>query len=103
MEVAAIYVPVAEQGKSNYILNIAVLGFDIKTDVKSGENRNRQLTNDFTVLGYKKIPLYKNNSEHAVVTELPEVVQLAPQMGISAWVNKENELTPIQAAGGWLN
>ena len=103
MDIAALYTPAAKNNKSNYILNIAVLGFDIKTNVNAGENRNRELMHDFTVLGYKKIPLYKNDASYAVMTELPEVVKVAPRMGISAWINLENDLTPIQAAGGWLN
>lgn len=84
------------------ILNIVVLGFDIKTDVKAGENHNKELKHDFTVLGYKTIPLYKNESVYSVMTELPDIIETAPRMAVSAWINKESNMTPIQAAGGWL-
>jgi hypothetical protein len=101
-EVETVFMPEAGLDESNYVLNIAVLGSDIKTDVKAGENRNRQLKHDFTVLGYKKISMNKTDSEHTIKTQLPDIIETAPRMAISAWVNKDNDLTPIQAAGGWL-
>ena len=102
MELAAVYIPVQTTDKANYTLNIALLGFDIKTDVTSGENRDRELKHDFAVLGYKTLPLYKTDSGHAVMTELPDIVETVPRMAISAWVSTDNNMTPIQAVGGWL-
>ncbi len=52
---------------------------------------------------YKIIPLYKNESAYTVMTELPDIIETAPRMAISAWINKENDMTPVQAAGGWLS
>lgn len=102
MDLEAVYNPVEKMTDRSLILNVAVLGFDIKTDVKSGENRNKELKHNFTVLGYKTIPLYKNQSAYAVMTELPDIVETAPRMAVSAWINKENNMTPIQAVGGWI-
>lgn len=102
MELAAEYMPVEKMTDKTLILNVAILGFDIKTDVKSGENHNKELKHDFTVLGYKTIPLYKNKSAYAVMTALPDIIETAPRMAVSAWINKENDMTPIQAVGGWL-
>ena len=102
MELSAIFNTVEVLSDKTLILNVAVLGFDIKTDVKAGENHDKELKHDFTVLGYKSIPLYKDNSAYSVMTELPDIVETAPRMAVSAWVNKENDMTPIQAAGGWL-
>lgn len=103
MDLVANYLPRTKNKSNNYILNIAVLGFDITTQVKAGENHGRELKHDFIVLGYKAIPLYQNDSGHTVKTELPEIVETAPTMAISAWINQDNDLRPIQAAGGWLN
>ena len=102
MDMQASFMPTGKVLNQDLVLNIAVLGFDIKTDVTAGENRNRQLTHNFAVLGYKTIPLYKNDKGYAVATELPDIVETAPRMAISAWINKDNDLTPIQAVGGWL-
>ena len=102
MELTAVFNPVEVMTNKTLILNVAVLGFDIKTDVKAGENNHKELKHDFTVLGYKSIPLYKNKSTYAVMTELPDIVETAPRMAVSAWINKENDMTPLQAVGGWL-
>lgn len=103
MELQAEYKPTKKMKDESLVLNIVVLGFDIKTNVRAGENRNKELKHDFTVLAYKTIPLYKNESVYAVMTELPDIVETAPRMAVSAWINKQNNMTPIQAAGGWLD
>jgi hypothetical protein len=105
MELVAEYKPTENMSDKTLVLNVVVLGFDIKTNVTAGENNNKELKHDFTVLGYKIIPLYKNESASAytVMTELPDIVETAPRMAISAWINKENDMTPVQAAGGWLS
>jgi hypothetical protein len=102
-EIKANYTPIKPLKDKSLVLNIAVLGFDIKTNVRSGENHGKELKHDFTVLAYKTIPLYKEGSVYSIMTELPEPVELAPKIAISAWINKENDLTPMQAVGGWLN
>lgn len=102
MELTAEYNPPNPITDKKLILNVAVLGFDITTDVKTGENRDKKLKHDFTVLGFKSIPLYKELSTYVVMTDLPDIVETAPRMAVSAWINKENDMTPIQAVGGWL-
>ncbi|MFT5396352.1 MAG: hypothetical protein ACI85N_001550 [Gammaproteobacteria bacterium] len=102
MELAAVFYPIEALTDKILILNVAVLGFDIKTDVKAGENNNKELKHDFTVLGFKSIPLYKDKSFYSVMTELPDIIETAPRMAVSAWINKENDMTPIQAVGGWI-
>ncbi|HIF50360.1 MAG TPA: DUF1223 domain-containing protein [Thiotrichaceae bacterium] len=103
MELVAEYKPTENMSDKTLVLNVVVLGFDIKTNVTAGENNNKELKHDFTVLGYKIIPLYKNESAYTVMTELPDIIETAPRMAISAWINKENDMTPVQAAGGWLS
>jgi len=103
MDLAVEFTPTTNMTDKTLILNVAVLGFDIKTDVQSGENRNKELKHNFTVLGYKTIPLYKNQTSYVVMTELPDIIETAPRMAVSAWINKENNMTPIQAAGGWID
>lgn len=84
------------------ILNIAVLGFDIKTDVKAGENNNKVLTHDFTVLGHKFVSLDKGQKNYRTMTTLPDIIETTPNMAVSAWISKVNDMTPIQAVGGWV-
>lgn len=103
MYLEAMYTPYTNMTEKTLILNVVVLGFDIKTHVKSGENRNKDFKNDFTVLGYKTLPLYKNQSSYKAMTDLPEIVETAPRIAVSAWINREYDMSPIQAVGGWLD
>ena len=103
MDVETTYKPSANMMNKTLILNVVVLGFEIKTHMKSGENRNKGFNHDFTVLGYKTIPLYKNQSSYTAMTVLPEFVETAPRMAVSAWINNEDDMSPIQAVGGWLD
>lgn len=85
------------------VLNIAVLGFDLVTDIKAGENRGKKLTHDFVVLGYDSIPLSLVEEDYTVTTMLPEVSVEDSHKGFAAWISYKNDPTPIQAVGGWLD
>jgi len=84
-------------------LNIAILGFDLKSDINRGENRGRELTHDFVVLGHKQVRLQREDAQFKVSTELPELKLRADKLAIAVWVNQSRDLTPLQATGGWLN
>ena len=84
-------------------LNIALLGFDLQTDVKAGENRGKQLKHDFVVLGYKTVSMKMTENGFVVSSNLPEISITAPRSGIVAWVSQVNDQTPIQVVGGWIN
>jgi hypothetical protein len=83
----------------NLVLNIAVLGFDLKSEVSAGENAGRTLKQEFVVLGLAmqesvdgrwQLELPRANPSHAM------------QTGLAAWVSEPGSLTPIQATGGML-
>jgi hypothetical protein len=84
------------------LLNVAVLGFHLITQVKAGENGGRQLRHDFVVLGFSSTPLpvemdaaYDGSSDalQSTKTEAPGAVV--------AWVS-ETDGSILQVAGGWL-
>jgi hypothetical protein len=100
--VQATYKP-AGQRITKPVLNIAVLGFDLVTKVEAGENRNKQLKHDFTVLGYSTVPMATEDGAYSATTQLPEVSIVAPRTGLAVWINEQGDQTPIQATGGWLN
>lgn len=85
-----------------YQLNLALLGFDLSTHAKAGENSGRRLNHEFVVLGSKTTPLVVNNGEYLARLEIPEPHTNAPVYGIAAWVTAPGQLRPVQAAGGWL-
>lgn len=84
-------------------LNIAILGFDLKNEVDAGENNGRTLAHDFVVLGYQHIAMKLSDDGvyNASVTNLPKLSIQADKIGIAVWINKNNDLTPLQATGGW--
>ncbi|MDH3376293.1 MAG: DUF1223 domain-containing protein [Gammaproteobacteria bacterium] len=91
--------------KDGLILNIALLGSDLVTAVKAGENRDRQLRHDFAVLGYRHVVMHQEDGGYTVDTELPKN-QIegtdGARLAIAAWVSRKSDDVPVQAAGGWL-
>jgi len=84
------------------VLNIAVLGFDLVSRVEAGENRGKQLKHDFTVLGYKTVPMAVAADGYTGTTRLPQVSIQAPRSGLAVWISNEGDMTPLQATGGWI-
>jgi len=83
-------------------LHIALLGFNLVTKVKAGENRNRSLQHDFVVLGYKIKPLNPDKDRYQIKTEIPESQENSATRALAAWVSQRDHPKPIQAVGGWL-
>ncbi len=88
---------------SDLLINIALLGFDIKSSVKNGENAGQQLGHDFVVLNLKKSPVEYRDGHYTGTIKLPESDIKVPKYGVVAWLNRQNDLRPIQAVGGYLN
>lgn len=90
------------QQQSALNISIAILGFDLTSDIKRGENRGRELKHDFVVLGHKQVKMNSTGNGFKVTTELPKAKLEAQQLAVAAWVNKPKNLAPLQATGGWL-
>lgn len=82
----------------DHVLNLAILGFDLKTRVKRGENRRRMLRQDFVVLKYKKILAL----EERFYSDLNVPRTNAQRYGIALWITKGDSLVPEQATGNWI-
>ena len=81
------------------LLNIAVLGFDINTEVKRGENRNSTLRQEFVSLAHATYP----SADGSWRVPLPNYVSAgAGRFGIAVWVSGTESPMPLQATGGWL-
>ena len=81
-----------------YELHVALLGFDIQTNVERGENRNSTLRQDFVVLEHESHPSING---HWYVP-LPRAELTADHYGIAVWVSTPDNPAPVQATGGWL-
>lgn len=97
--VAATFQPRTEAGRP-YSVHVARLGFDLKTNVKAGENRGRQLRHDFVVLALEEAPLQNGRAE-VTLPAGPAAADPGGRQAIVAWVTDGSQMEPIQAVGGW--
>lgn len=80
-------------------LNVAILGSDIVSDVKAGENARKALPQDFVVLAHQK--QVSNDGKWTLDTpkyQRPEVGRYA----VAVWATNLVSRQVIQATGGWL-
>ena len=85
------------------ILNIARIGFDLKNAIHRGENAGKVLKHDFVALSFQKIPFQQSNISYVLSGTLDKAIAKSEMQGVVAWVTRENNPTPIQSVGGFLN
>ncbi len=88
--------------KDNLDINVALLGFELSSRIKSGENTGRILHHDFVVLALYNTELKLNNDEYVGAIGVPTSKILAPRYAVVLWVTPMDYQSPIQAVGGWL-
>ena len=86
-------------GQGGYTLNLAVLAFDVRSKVTSGENSGRYLHQDFAVIGHKAVQSDAGRWDTSLPRSNTNAVQ---RYGLAAWVSHEGSLAPLQAVGGWI-
>ncbi len=97
------FVPAEGLEGKNWVANIALLGFNIRSKIDDGENRGRVLENDFAVLAFKthKMEKYSSGSQARINLSTRDSPILADKYGLAVWVNAEDNPLPVQAAGGF--
>jgi len=93
----------ADQGISEPVLHVALLGMGLESHVKSGENRGRRLHHDFVVLGLSSARLLGEADVFTAVARLPAASESAERYALAAWVSANGNVAPVQAAGGYLS
>lgn len=83
-------------------VHLALLGFNIETRVKAGENRGKTLTHNFVVLALENEKLTFTDGGYTGELQLPETAINAERYALAAWVNRPDVQAPLQAVGGWL-
>lgn len=83
--------------------HVALLGMNLETAVRSGENRGRKLHHDFVALNVVSIRLASTASGYAANTPLPEIASDANNLALAVWVSAEGAQKPIQSVGGLLH
>src|SRR6266567_4859704 len=84
-------------------LNIALLGNDLESDVKRGENSGRKLRHDFVVLQLAKSEMTNQGNLWTGTVLLSSNRGTDKATALAAWVKSGETAPPIQATGGWLN
>lgn len=94
----------AVSGFSGGTSSLAILGFDRKSSVRSGENMGRHLIHQFVVLELRHSVLSRDqNTGDWTASFLIPSIPSDHRLGIAAWVSPTSSHAPIQAAGGWLS
>jgi hypothetical protein len=84
------------------MLNVALLGNDLQSDIARGENAGRKLRHDFVVLDLAKIEMAAAANGWTGSATLPLEFNGHKATALAAWVTAAETSTPIQATGGWL-
>lgn len=82
--------------------HLALLGVNIDSPIKGGENRGKKLRHDFVVLELVSADLQR--TESGFTARLPAITTglTAPKYAVAAWVTNDNDSKPVQVTGGWL-
>src|SRR6266478_1507610 len=83
-------------------LNVALLGNDLESDVKRGENSGRKLRHDFVVLQLAKSEMTNQGNLWTGTALLSSNAGTDKATAVAAWVKSGETAPPIQATGGWL-
>jgi hypothetical protein len=82
-----------------YVLNVAVLGMGLNSDVSAGENRGRRLQHDFVVLD-----LYQQAGIQTWQLRLDKLPQRGQrQTALAVWLSPPQSLQVIQAAAAFID
>ena len=85
------------------IAHVALLGMNLETDVRRGENRGRRLSHDFVVLGTASGALAATSDRHSADLSIPVSGQAAERYALAVWVSTADAQRPLQATGGYLS
>jgi len=94
----------AGNASSSYQFRAALLGFDLTSDVKAGENRGRRLKHDFAVLAMADVVASKDSNAFQGAMSLKSSLSVSPKRtALAVWVTAGESMEPVQALGGWLS
>src|ERR1043166_7646510 len=93
------FVPETTQPRT-LALEVALLGNDLESEVKRGENSGRKLRHDFVVLDLTNVNMVNESNRWTGSAGLPMKSSPDKPSAIAAWITEDR--TPIQATGGWL-
>ena len=86
------------------IMNLALVGLGISSEVNRGENSGRTLHHDFVVLEHTiNLIERQKDGNYQGQFQLPRTHLKAEKLALVAWISSTSDLMPIQATGGYLD
>ena len=80
--------------------HLALVGSGFETQVTRGENRNKKLKQDFTVLDFQTFTANDEGHFLGSVRPKPELAKQAKKLAWVGWIERNGKA--LQAVGGWL-
>lgn len=97
----------SETHKGTLVAFAALLGMDLVSDVKEGENKGKMLRHDFVVLEMRFADMAAENGVYkarlSFVKDPKEKPRPVQPKAIALWVSSKNSPVPVQATGGYLD
>ena len=87
--------------KQNVYVNMAILGFDYKVQISSGENEDRELLHNFVVLNHHQQFASISNGKLRYQGLIPKVKDDENKKAIAIWISDEKN-NIIQAVAGYF-
>ena len=97
-EVVVTFQPAAK-GAGRWQAHAALLGLDLTSDVKAGENSGRKLQHDFVALAHESAAMAASGDGARATLNLPAARNPA---ALAIWITAAGSTEPVQAAGGAL-
>ncbi len=82
---------------------VALLGFELASSIKSGENKGRNFTHNFVVLELLTSDPQFQQGKYSANFNTFEPKLNEQSYAIAAWVTHEDDSKPLQSTGGWLS
>lgn len=96
------YFASASSDTGNLQLSVAILGMNLETQVRAGENRGKTLYHDFVVVGFSSVELEYEDGNYTAAGKLPDTFVNATDLAIVAWISNGEQQAPLQAVGGFI-
>lgn len=84
------------------VVNIAVLGMQLESDVQAGENEGKILKHDFVALDIQTIDMQSSAGGFMAIAGIDDAVAETSNLSLVAWVTEKGDQTPLQSVGGYL-
>ena len=92
----------AQGNSGDWEAHLALLGSDIATNVRAGENGGRNLRHDFVVLDLQSVAMQSEADALRASLTIGRSAEPGARKAIAIWITRRGELAPVQATGGWL-